>query len=148
MYVTGFIGARRQALARQLSEARGLPFVDLDLAIEARDGRTVQRIARTMGEHEVRNKEYEALAALNPAEGVVVAVSDGAVLDDECRALMEQGEIVIADAGLTPAELWEQACQDPAPVYAFLLDGDSEAGYRKFLELFEVRMPIYRRYLK
>ena len=148
MYVTGFIGARRQALARQMAEARGLPYVDLDLAIEAKDGRTVLRIARTMGEHEVRNKEYEALAALDPAVGVVVAVSDGAVLDDQCRDLMEQGEIVIADAGLTPTELWEQACQDPAPVYAFLLGEDREAGYRKFLELYEVRMPVYRRYLK
>jgi len=148
IYVTGFIGSRRRELARQLAEELGLSYLDLDLEIQARDGRSVQRIARTMGEHEVRNKEYEVLASLDKEAGLVVAVSDGAVLDDQCLELLEAGEVIIADADLSLMELWNLACQDAAPAYAFLLGEDREAGLRKFMELYDVRMPIYRRFLK
>jgi shikimate kinase len=164
IFVTGFIGSDRDGLARQIAAQNGLEYVSLDQEIESKDGRSVRRIAMAMGEHEVRNKEYEIVkdllrqAAASSVEdalnwqGFVVACSDGIVLDDECLSLLEEGQVVIADESLTPEELWAKAKADPNPAYAFLSANLSSEGegdqYRRFLELYQSRMPIYRRISK
>lgn len=161
IFVTGFIGSDRVGLARQLADEKGLEFVDLDQEIEAKDGRSVRRIAMAMGEHEVRNKEYEALKNLlersaatdlgdeSERRGFVVACSDGIILDEECLSLLCQGQVVIADEALMPEQLWEQAKADPNPAYAFLSaflsDEDEATQYQRFLALYHARMSIYRR---
>ena len=157
IFVTGFIGSDRAGLARQLAAQNGMEFVLLDQEIEAKDGRSVRRIAMSMGEHEVRNKEYEAVKDLLTREesaahdnasarsGFVVACSDGIVLDDECLSLLVQGQVVIADEGLTPEQLWEQAKADPIPAYAFLSEDNETQQYQRYLALYHARMPIYRR---
>jgi len=161
IFVTGFIGSDRAGSARRLAAHNNLEFVDLDQAIEAKDGRNVRRIAMMMGEHEVRNKEFEAIKELlaeTPAEeggdqqgqkGLVVACSDGIVLDDQCLSLLAQGKVVIADGDLTPEQLWNKAKSDPNPAYAFLSAGssdeDEEEKYQRFLDLYQARIPIYRR---
>jgi shikimate kinase len=117
----------------------------------------------SMGEHEVRNKEYEVVKALlarqelsppnaqpdrdndSVQRGLVVSCSDGIILDDECLSLLCQGQVVIADEAMTPEELWEKTKADPNPAYAFLSGDDEEAQYQKYLELYRTRMPIYRR---
>lgn len=148
IFVTGFIGSDRAGLARQMADENNMEFVSLDGEIEAKDGRSVRRIAMMMGEHEVRNKEFEALKELLEKEGLVVACSDGIVLDDECLSLLCQGQVVIADVALTPEELWEQAKADPNPAYAFLSEEDEAAQYQRYLSLYHARMPIYRRISK
>ncbi len=164
IFVTGFIGSDRAGLARQMADESGMEFVDLDQAIEANDGRSVRRIAMSMGEHEVRNKEYEALKDLlervatadlgdeSEWRGFVVACSDGIILDDECLSLLCQGQVVIADETQTPEKLWEQAKADPNPAYAFLSaflsEEDETEQYQRYLALYDARMPIYRRISK
>ena len=64
IYVIGFIGSDRMAVARAASEQHGVPLYDLAAEIEGRDGRTIRRMVITMGEHELRNKEYETLTAI------------------------------------------------------------------------------------
>jgi len=149
IFVTGFIGSDRAGLARRLADENDMEFVDLDQAIEAKDGRSVRRIAMAMGEHEVRNKEYEAVKDLLERDKLVVACSDGIILDDECLSLLAQGRVVIADETLTPEKLWEQAKADPNPAYAFLSSSISEESesnqYQRYLALYHARMPIYRR---
>lgn len=152
IFVTGFIGSDRIGLARRLAAQNGMEFVSLDDEIEAKDGRSVRRIAMMMGEHEVRNKEHEAAKGLLEREGLVVACSDGIILDDECLSLLAKGNVVIADGDLTPEQLWEQAKADPNPAYAFLSaslsDADEREQYQRFLALYQARMPIYRRISK
>lgn len=149
IFVTGFIGSDRTGPARRLAAQNNMEFVDLDQVIEAKDGRNVRRIAMMMGEHEVRNKEYEAIKELLEQDGLVVACSDGIVLDDECLSMLAKGQIVLADMDLTPEQLWEQAKADPNPAYAFLSaslsDEDEGEKYQRFLALYQARMPIYRR---
>lgn len=155
IFVTGFIGSDRAGLARRLAAQNNMEFVSLDQMIEAKDGRSVRRIAMAMGEHEVRNKEYEALTELLTRDNLAVAVSDGIILDDQCLELLARGTVVIADGDLSPQALWEKAIREEHPAYAFLLQESSEIGgaesietnpgFQKFLELYRVREPIYRR---
>ena len=75
IYVTGFIGSDRYSLGRQLAEEKGMELIILDKFIEELDGRSVMRIIMLMGEHEYRNKEYEALEELSKKEEWVKARS-------------------------------------------------------------------------
>ncbi len=158
IFVTGFIGSDRVGLAGRLAKENNMEFVSLDQEIEAKDGRSILRITMTMGEHEVRNQEYEALKEQLTRDDIVVAVSDGIVLDDQCLDLLSHGTVVIADEDLSPEKLWIQAKKEASPTYAFLFKGfdvpenpsneDDEARYQKFLALYNARAPIYRRISK
>jgi len=64
IYVTGPLGSDRHGLAEKTAKEYGLPLYDLEAEIEKRDGRSIRRIVMMMGEHELRNKEYETLVAL------------------------------------------------------------------------------------
>ena len=144
--MTGFIGSDRKGLARRLAASYDLPYVDLDQEILRQDGRSVVRIGRTMGEHEVRNKEYQILQQYQDRDGFVMACSDGILLDDQCSQLLSLGQVVIADSDLSPDALWEVAVSEADPVYAFLLWEDKDRARQQFMDLFQVRMPIYRRF--
>lgn len=61
IFVTGFFGAPVMQSAVQLAKKHDCPLMILDDEIEKADGRSVRRICMMMGEHEYRNKEYEAI---------------------------------------------------------------------------------------
>lgn len=78
IFVTGFFGAPVMQSARQLAESRGFGLISLDAEIEKSDGRPVRRICMMMGEHEYRNKEYEAL------KEIISRFDDVNTCADEC----------------------------------------------------------------
>ena len=115
IYVIGFIGSDRMAVARAASEQHGVPLYDLAAEIQERDGRTIRRMVITMGEHELRNKEYETLTAIlrelgepaDPSEiaesvaecdhSAVICCTDDLILDPMSADLVRAGEVIIAD---------------------------------------------------
>ena len=50
IYVIGFIGSDRMAVARAASEKYGIPLYDLNAEIKERDGRSIRRMVITMGD--------------------------------------------------------------------------------------------------
>ena len=95
IFVTGFYGAPADKLARETSEQKGLELIVLDELIEKKDGRTIQKISMLMGEHEYRNKEYEALEEIssayekNPASAVILC-GDGVLHDAMSAAIIKK----------------------------------------------------------
>ena len=146
IYVTGFIGSNRAAIGKKLSEEKGLELINLDDYIEEADGRSIMRIIMLMGEHEYRNKEYEALEALSKKEDLVIVCGDGVLFDPMCADIMEEGEILIAGADKSAEELWEVAKDDKSIPYAFMQFEDEEKKKAKFFDLFEQRKEIYNKY--
>ena len=147
IYVTGFIGSDRYSLGRQLAEEKGMELIILDKFIEDMDGRSVMRIIMLMGEHEYRNKEYEALEELSKKEDLVVVCGDGALFDEMCEELMDKGEIVIADADKTAEELWQAAKDDKNIPYAFMQFGAEDEKRETFFKMYDQRKPIYDKYI-
>lgn len=168
IYVIGFIGSDRMAVARAASEQHGIPLYDLAAEIQERDGRTIRRMVITMGEHELRNKEYETLTAIlrdlgEPADPSEIAVStaagdysavicctDDLILDPMSADLVRAGEVIIADESADA--MFERAVtlapDDQSLHYAFLLDPDKAAAKEKFMKLYEQRRPLYESFRK
>jgi shikimate kinase len=94
LVLVGLSGSGKSTVGRLLAPRLGLPFVDTDRLIEARRGATVARIFACDGEDAFRQIEYETIAAVcTPAQ--IVATGGGAVLRQESRAAMRDGNLVV-----------------------------------------------------
>ena len=89
MALIGMMGSGKSTVGFWLAQSEGLRFVDLDAAIEDRQGRSVPEIFEADGEDGFRDMEQSELAAcMASPEPVVVACGGGAVLRAENRDLL------------------------------------------------------------
>lgn len=86
IYLVGFMGSGKSTLARALGRRLGWPVVDLDAAIEQREGQTVSAIFARRGEAYFRQLEREVLLAALPQRHVVVATGGGTFVQPANRA--------------------------------------------------------------
>ena len=83
------MGSGKTTVGFWLAQSEGLRFVDLDAAIEERQGRSVSEIFEADGEDRFRDIEQSELAAcLASPQPMVVACGGGAVLRAENRDLL------------------------------------------------------------
>jgi shikimate kinase len=75
----GMMGAGKSAVGRRLAELSGRRFLDTDLLIQARFGRSVSQIFQIYGEAAFRDHETSILRSLEPSESVL-ATGGGIVL--------------------------------------------------------------------
>jgi len=95
IFLTGFMGAGKTTVGRLLARRLGRSFVDLDVEIERREGRSIAELFISPGEPGFRAAESAALQALPLADHPVVATGGGVVLDPQNRALMAGGGVRI-----------------------------------------------------
>ncbi len=89
MALIGMMGSGKTTVGFWLAQSEGLRFVDLDAAIEERQGRSVPELFEANGEDGFRDMEQSELAAcLALPQPMVVACGGGAVLRAENRALL------------------------------------------------------------
>lgn len=144
IYVIGFMGTDRVSVAREMAREKGYEFHHMDEEIQERDGRTILRMCMTMGEHEYRNKEYEMLREYDQMDDIVVACGEGVVHDSQCADFLRRGQVVVVRED--PDAMWERARQDDSLPYAFLRTGSPEERKRKFMELYQIRKPLYEQF--
>ena len=130
--LVGFMGAGKTSTGRQLARALGLPFDDSDQVIEARAGRTVQRIFAEDGEAAFRSLEAAAIAALVGESPIVLALGGGAIENEDTRRHLQDTTVVHLRVSYAQA----QARVGGDPSRPMLMRPDIEAVYRR-------RMPLY-----
>ena len=89
LYLYGAPGSGKSTFGRQLAATKEMPFVDLDDAIEARDGRKIADIFAQDGEAAFRTLEKATLKRVSATPGQVIALGGGALLDPESRQVAE-----------------------------------------------------------
>jgi 3-dehydroquinate synthase len=105
VYLCGAPGAGKSTVAPLLAALRGLDAVDVDAAIEAKDGRPIARIVAEDGEPAFRARERATIGALATGSGTVVALGAGALEDPvNRRAVASSGTLVFLDAALATCE--------------------------------------------
>jgi shikimate kinase len=102
VYLVGFMGAGKSTVARALGKRLDWKVEDVDARIERAERRDIPTIFREAGEPYFRAREREALVALLPERGMVVASGGGTFADPANRELMlRDGAVVWLDAPFT-----------------------------------------------
>ena len=132
-------GSGKTAIGRLVAARRGLPFYDVDDAVERAAESTISEIFAVEGEEAFRELEAATLRQIADAEPGVIATGGGAVLRDDNVALMRQsGTVVLLRA--SPAELADRlAGSSDRP----LLSGPRRAD--RLSELLASRVEAYTR---
>ncbi len=147
IYVTGFMGSGKSTIGPLLAAGLGYQFVDLDAAIEAKEGKTVPGIFRERGEPEFRSLERRELALLCTRVGIVVATGGGALTDPGSREIIRASGLLVyleVSAGTLFARLRAGggrpmiAADDGTPLA-------DEQLRERITTLLRTREPLYRR---
>ena len=99
IYLIGLPGCGKSTLGKQLSKKLGVPFIDLDIALEQREGKPVKDIFKEKGEDYFREIESDTLRKVS--EGMpefVLATGGGApVFFDNMDFMNKHGQTVFLD---------------------------------------------------
>ncbi len=101
----GYRGSGKSVVGRLVADRLGLAFVDTDLEIESRGGRSIAEIFAEDGEAGFRQHEREVIADLSRRRAVVIAAGGGAVLDPDTRADWTAADTLVVWLTATPEEL-------------------------------------------
>lgn len=99
IYLIGLPGCGKSTLGKQLSNRLDIPFIDLDIALEQREGKPVKDIFKLKGEDYFRQIESDTLRKVSHGlPDVVIATGGGApVFFDNMKFMNEIGQTVFLD---------------------------------------------------
>ena len=99
IYLIGLPGCGKSTLGKQLSKRLDIPFIDLDIALEQREGKPVKDIFKLKGEDYFRKIESDTLRKVSHVlPDVVIATGGGApVFFDNMKFMNEMGQTVFLD---------------------------------------------------
>lgn len=95
IYLIGFRCTGKTTLGKMIAQKLGRPFVDLDMVVTDRAGKTVEALVAESGWKAFRRLEKEALLKVSHQKGGVVATGGGIILDPEnATTLRESGHVI------------------------------------------------------
>jgi shikimate kinase len=105
VYLVGMPGSGKSTVGQELAGRLGVPFVDLDLEIERREGRSITEIFEADGEAGFRALEAKELLDASTHDPAVIACGGGVVLEPANRiTLRNTGTCVFLDVSLDVLE--------------------------------------------
>ncbi|MGH3227533.1 MAG: bifunctional shikimate kinase/3-dehydroquinate synthase [Streptosporangiaceae bacterium] len=131
--LVGFMGAGKTTVGHLLSERLGLPFVDSDLVIEQRSGRSVRQIFAEDGEPAFRELERRVVADLIDGPEAVLALGGGAPEHPDTIVRLKSAQVIYLQVGYDEAML-RVAGDEYRPL---LRRPDLETLYRRRLGLYD-----------
>lgn len=142
LVLIGYRATGKTTLARLLAQRLGWDWIDADVEIERRAGKSIARIFAEDGEPAFRDLEARVIADLTKRPKLVLAAGGGAPLRGESRQAMRDGGRVV----------WLTAS---AETIHRRMTGDATTGQRRpsltdrgpldeILQLLKRREPIYR----
>lgn len=133
----GMPGAGKSSIGILLAKELGLDFIDTDVSIQVREGKTLQNISDEQGYLALRNIEEQVLVTEN-ITGKVVSTGGSAVYSEAGMAHLKQNSVVVfLDVPLTELE---------QRISNFSTRGIARRPNQSFADLFEERSILYRRY--
>lgn len=134
----GMPGVGKSTLGVLLAKELGLEFVDTDLFIQTREGKSLQEIMDERGYLALRQVEAEVLQELNFTNAKVIATGGSAVYSPEGMAhLVNHGRVVYLSLSLDALR---------NRIHNYEQRGIARAPGQSFESLMEERVTLYRQY--
>jgi shikimate kinase len=107
LVLIGYRGTGKTSVARELALRLGWDWIDCDVEVELRAGKSIRAIFSDEGEPAFRELEVRVLAELVERDWTVIAAGGGAVLRADNRAALGRADQVIWLTA-SPERLWER----------------------------------------
>jgi shikimate kinase len=147
IFLTGFMGAGKSRVGRQLAARLNFPFVDTDKEIEKKTNLSIKEIFETQGEPAFRRLEREVIAQLcDDPLARVISLGGGALNDAQTfRRVHETGVVVYLKS--SPEHILQRVKHtDKRPLLQVAAGQDRDRLLlRRIEELLAQREPIYAR---
>ncbi|GDY08399.1 MAG: shikimate kinase [Planctomycetota bacterium] len=138
----GYRGTGKSTLAAPLAQRLGWEWLDADVELERRAGRSIKDIFATDGEPEFRRLERELLSELLKRDRLVLAAGGGAIQNEATRADMTSaGPVIWLQASVDTIE--RRLATDPATSQR-RPNLTSTGGRVEIERLLTIREPLYR----
>jgi 3-dehydroquinate synthase len=95
LVITGFMGTGKTSVGHEVAQRLGRPFVDMDVEIEARTGKSIPLIFAQDGEAAFRRIEAGLCRELGAHDNLVIATGGGALVDPANRAAMIEHAVAV-----------------------------------------------------
>ena len=138
----GYRGTGKSTVARLLSERLGYRWLDADVELEARAGKSISQIFADDGEQAFRSLEAQVLAEALQGSSLVIAAGGGVILRDENRELLRRNASVIW-LEASPETLYERIQADKS-TSARRPNLTAAGGLAEVREMLDRREPLYR----
>jgi len=137
--LVGFMGAGKTCVGKELANLLGWKFEDLDLRIQAQEGRSIAEIFSACGEAGFRRAEEFSLQAslreLSPS-GSVIALGGGAFVQEKNAALLAAPGLVTVFLDAPAPELFDRCRRQR-------IDRPLHQDFEAFRDLYAARKPFY-----
>ena len=138
----GYRGTGKSTLAAPLARRLGWDWLDADVELERRAGRSIKEIFATDGEPEFRRLERELLAELLQRDRIVVAAGGGAILNEATRRdLKTFGPVIWLQASV---DAIERRLATDSTTGQRRPNLTSTGGREEIERLLAIREPLYR----
>ena len=136
----GLTGCGKSTIGKILAKDLGKRFIDMDLYIEEKEGKTVSEIFAQHGEAYFRQAETLAAQQLSQTGGTVIATGGGIILNPENIAYLKQNGIILfldrsPEAILKKIDLRNRPMLAENRDYLFELDRQRHALYERYADL-------------
>jgi shikimate kinase len=141
LVLIGYRGTGKTSVAQRLGLLLASPWIDADVEIELRAGKSIRAIFDDDGEAHFRQLESTVLADLLARDGQVIAAGGGVVVLPENRALLARATVVwlTADVDIILARI----TADPATRHR-RPNLTTAGGRDEIAQLLAQREPLYR----
>lgn len=130
----GMMGCGKTTCGKLLAERLGRTFIDADIVIQQREGRTTSAIFAESGEPYFRDLETALCHELEDQSGLVIATGGGMILRQEnTDALRKNGVVFLLNRSAD--EIFDGENLEDRPL--------AQNGKQDFLDRFEARKPFY-----
>ncbi len=139
----GYRGTGKTVVGKALAKRLERPFVDADVYIEEKAGRSISDMVAAEGWPFFRAREKEAVREISAMDNGVIAPGGGAVMDeDNVASLRQRGWLVLLKADIATMIERIQGDETSAQQRPTLLDSDI---YKETQTLLRQRMPTYEK---
>jgi len=141
IFLVGYRGSGKTTVAAALAQQLNWNWLDADVELERRQGKTIKEIFATQGELPFRDYESAILADLAKMQRHILALGGGVVLREQNRQLLKaHGQTVWLQA---PAEVLWQRIQGDVTTAARRPNLTAHGGIEEIRTLLAQREPLY-----
>jgi shikimate kinase len=140
IYLIGYRATGKTTVGRELAYLLRWQFIDADVLIEERAGKSIREIFAQEGEAGFRDRESELLREVSNRQDHVIATGGGIILREENRKLLKETGFVVWLTATAPT-LWERIQADTTTLAR--RPNLTVGGLAEIESLMEARLPLY-----